>query len=211
MTAFRFDAEEFRERARSRLLDRPPQRYGRSDDDLNPGLEPTSPEVPARQAAVLVPIVLREPELAVLLTQRTAQLASHAGQIAFPGGKIDETDEDEVVAALREAEEETGLDPSLVEPLGFLDGYLTGTQFQVVPVVALVRPGFVLKPAPHEVADVFEVPLRFLMSAENHARHSLEWNGRTRFYYAMPYRERYIWGATAGMIRNLYDRMYARP
>jgi 8-oxo-dGTP pyrophosphatase MutT (NUDIX family) len=116
-----------------------------------------------------------------------------------------------VTAALREAEEETGLDRSFVEPVGFLDGYITGTYFRVVPVVAFVRPGFTLAPAPSEVSDVFEVPLRFLMSAENHARHSLHWKGRTRFYYAMPFGERYIWGATAGMIRNLYDRMYAAP
>lgn len=210
MSAFRFDAFEFRERAQARLLATPPLRYGRSDDDLNPGLEVISPEVPLRPAAVLVPVVLREPELAVLLTKRTPHLANHAGQIAFPGGKID-GDEDAVLAALREAEEETGLARSFVEPVGFLDGYLTRTYFRVVPVVGLVRTGFSLKPAPDEVADVFEVPLRFLMSAENHARHSLDWKGRTRFYYAMPYGERYIWGATAGMIRNLYDRMYATP
>jgi 8-oxo-dGTP pyrophosphatase MutT (NUDIX family) len=211
MSAFRFDAVEFRERAQARLLSAPPARYGRSDDDLNPGIEVISPDVPLRPAAVLVPIVVREPELQVLLTVRTANLRSHGGQIAFPGGKIDEADEDAVVAALREAEEETGIDRSFVEPVGFLDGYLTRTYFRVAPVVALVRPGFTLTPAADEVTDVFEVPLRFLMSAENHARHSLQWKGRTRFYYAMPFGERYIWGATAGMIRNLYDRMYAIP
>jgi 8-oxo-dGTP pyrophosphatase MutT (NUDIX family) len=211
MSAFRFDAIEFRERARMRLLSTPPVRYGRSDDDLNPGIEVIPADAPLRPAAVLVPIVLREPELAVLLTLRTPHLTSHAGQIAFPGGKIDRADADAVVAALREAEEETGLARSFIEPIGFLDGYVTRTYFRVVPVVALVRPGFNLKPAPDEVSDVFEVPLRFLMSAENHARHSLDWKGRTRFYYAMPYGERYIWGATAGMIRNLYDRMYATP
>ena len=211
MSVFRFDAVEFRERASARLLAEPPSRYGRSDDDLNPGIEAISPDIMPRAAAVLVPIVRREPELQVLLTRRTEHLPSHAGQIAFPGGKIDEADEDAISAALREAEEETGLDRSFVEPVGFLDGYLTRTSFRIVPVVALVRPGFVLRPQPGEVSDVFEVPLRFLMSAENHARHSLAWKGRIRFYYAMPYGERYIWGATAGMIRNLYDRMYATP
>jgi 8-oxo-dGTP pyrophosphatase MutT (NUDIX family) len=211
MSSFRFDALEFRERARERLLSEPPTRYGRSDDDLNPGIEVISPDVPLRPAAVLVPIVLRKPELAVLLTQRTAHLASHGGQIAFPGGKIDEGDDGAIGAALREAEEETGLGRSFVKPVGFLDGYLTRTYFRVVPVVALVETGFTLNPAPDEVSDVFEVPLRFLMSAENHAKHSLDWKGRTRFYYAMPYGERYIWGATAGMIRNLYDRMYSTP
>jgi 8-oxo-dGTP pyrophosphatase MutT (NUDIX family) len=211
MSVFRFDAVEFRERARERLLNEPPIHHGRSDDDLNPGIEAISPDAPQRPAAVLVPIVVREPELAVLFTQRTEHLPSHPGQIAFPGGKIDRRDKDAVLAALRETEEETGLERSFIEPIGFLDGYLTRTSFGVIPVVALVRPGFTLKPAPDEVSAVFEVPLRFLMSAENHARHSLEWKGRTRFYYAMPYGERYIWGATAGMIRNLYDRMYAAP
>jgi 8-oxo-dGTP pyrophosphatase MutT (NUDIX family) len=211
MSAFRFDAFEFRERAETRLLSAPPARYGRSDDDLNPGSEGIPMDLPHRPAAVLVPVVLRSPELSVLLTRRTPHLTSHAGQIAFPGGKIDDADDDAVGAALREAEEETGLERSFVEPLGFLDGYLTRTSFRVIPVVGLVRPGFTLVPEPGEVAEVFEVPLRFLMSAENHARHSVDWKGRTRFYYAMPYGERYIWGATAGMIRNLYDRMYAEP
>jgi 8-oxo-dGTP pyrophosphatase MutT (NUDIX family) len=211
MSVFRFDAIEFRERARLRLLSTPPERYGRSDDDLNPGMEAFSLDVPQRPAAVLVPIVLREPELAVLLTERTAHLKSHAGQIAFPGGKIDDGDADAVVAALRETEEETGLERSFIEPIGFLDGYVTRTSYKVVPVVALVRPGFTLRPTADEVSDVFEVPLRFLMSAENHAQHSLNWKGKTRFYYAMPYGERYIWGATAGMIHNLYDRMYRSP
>ena len=112
---------------------------------------------------------------------------------------------------MREAEEETGLARRLVEPSGFLDGYLTRTAFRVVPVVALVRPGFALRPDPTEVADIFEVPLRFLMTPENHLRHSRDWQGKSRSFYAMPYGERYIWGATAGMIKNLYDRMYAAP
>ena len=166
------------------------------------------PVAQRRAAAVLVPIVLHEPELTVLLTQRTDHLTSHAGQVAFPGGKIDQDDADALAAALREAREETGLDQGYIEPIGFLDLYLTRTSFEIVPVVALVRPGFVLSPHAGEVAAVFEVPLRFLMNGENHMRHSRQWQGKRRYYYAMPYGERYIWGATAGMIMNLYDRLY---
>ena len=205
----KFSEAEIRARAGRGLLHEVPLNHKRSDDDMNA----SNPMIPAgvapRPAAVLVPIVLREPEPTVLLTQRTDHLSSHAGQVAFPGGRIDDSDVDAVAAALREAEEETGLAPEFIEPLGFLDKYLTVTAYHVVPVVALVKPGFELRPHDHEVSAVFEVPLRFLMSPENHERHSREWQGKQRFYYAMPYEERYIWGATAGMIRNLYDRLYA--
>jgi 8-oxo-dGTP pyrophosphatase MutT (NUDIX family) len=197
--------------ARQRLLAVPPELHARSDDDLNPQSRIIPDNVRPREAAVLVPVVRREPELTLLLTQRTAHLKSHSGQVAFPGGKIDAADANVVAAALREAEEETGLSRDFVEPVGFLDGYLTGTAYHVVPVVALVQPGFALAPEPNEVVDVFEVPLRFLMSPGNHQRHSRLWQGRERFYYAMPYHDRYIWGATAGMIKNLYDRLYAEP
>lgn len=210
MEVFKFDEAEFRARAATRLLKDVPQAVGRSDDDLNPDLKAIDPLKARRAAAVLVPVVLHEPELTVLLTQRTDHLASHAGQVAFPGGKI-EPREDALAAALRETREETGLDRSYIEPVGFLDAYLTRTSFEVVPVVALVKPGFVLAPHEGEVAAVFEVPLRFLMSQENHARHSREWLGKQRFFYAMPYGDRYIWGATAGMIMNLYDRLYRAP
>jgi 8-oxo-dGTP pyrophosphatase MutT (NUDIX family) len=211
MSDFKFDEAEFRQRAALRLLRSAPAQVGRSDDDLNPDWTAIDPQVHRRPAAVLVPIVLHEPELTVLLTQRTDTLASHAGQVAFPGGKIDQGDEDALAAALRETREETGLDESYIEPIGFLDAYLTRTSFEIVPVVALVRPGFVLSPHEHEVAAIFEVPLRFLMSGENHLRHSRQWQGKERYYYAMPYGERYIWGATAGMIMNLYDRLYRAP
>lgn len=211
MAEFRFNEAEFRQRAATRLLHEVPQAVARSDDDLNPDLKAIDPLKAARAAAVLVPIVLHEPELTVLLTQRTDHLKSHAGQVAFPGGKIDTDDKDALAAALRETHEETGLDASYIEPVGFLDAYLTRTSFEVVPVVALVKPGFVLAPHEDEVSAVFEVPLRFLMSQENHARHSREWLGKQRYFYAMPYGDRYIWGATAGMIMNLYDRLYRAP
>jgi 8-oxo-dGTP pyrophosphatase MutT (NUDIX family) len=210
MDGFRFDEAEIRARAATRLLKEASEAVARSDDDLNPDLKAIDPLKARRAAAVLVPVVLHEPELTVLLTQRTDHLASHAGQVAFPGGKI-EPREDALGAALRETREETGLDQSYIEPIGFLDAYLTRTSFHVVPVVALVKPGFVLAPHEGEVAAVFEVPLRFLMSQENHARHSREWQGKQRYFYAMPYGERYIWGATAGMIMNLYDRLYRAP
>lgn len=209
MSGFRFTEDEVRARASKFLLSKPPTSYRRSDDDLNPDLKRKPIDGEAWPAAVLVPILAHEPEVTVMLTLRTAQLQTHAGQVAFPGGKMDTDDDDEIGAALREAEEETGLPPSHVEPLGFLDGYLTGTNYRVVPVVGLVKPGFAIKPAADEVEAVFEVPLRFLMSPENHLVHSREWQGKTRHFYAMPFGERYIWGATAGMLKSLYDRLYA--
>lgn len=158
-------------------------------------------------AAVLLPLVMRD-RLSLLLTQRTAHLSTHSGQIAFPGGKVDADDADATAAALREAQEEIGLSPSHVEVLGTLPQYITGTQFFITPVVALVRPNFELQPNPHEVDDVFEVPLDFLMDPANHRRHGFEWEGELREWYSMPYQdgntERFIWGATAGMLRNLY-------
>jgi 8-oxo-dGTP pyrophosphatase MutT (NUDIX family) len=211
MSDFKFDEAEFRQRAATRLLKSMPLEAVRGDNDLNPDWKVTDPHQARRPAAVLVPIVLHEPELTVLLTQRTEHLASHAGQVAFPGGKVDQADKDALAAALRETKEETGLDESYIEPMGFLDVYLTRTSFEIVPVVALVRPGFVLSPHEQEVAAIFEVPLRFLMSAENHMRDSRQWQGKERHFYAMPYGERYIWGATAGMIMNLYDRLYRAP
>ena len=183
--------------------------WGRGDWDLNPEmLADFSVMEPPRPAAVLVGIVAR-PVLTLLLTQRTHTLPTHAGQIAFPGGKVEPDDDGPVATALRESVEEIGLDASFVEPLGFLDGYRTGTGFTVAPVVALIRPGFTLKPDPGEVAEAFEVPLTFLMDEANHQKHARAWQGRERHYYAMPYGERYIWGATAGMIKNLHQRLFA--
>jgi 8-oxo-dGTP pyrophosphatase MutT (NUDIX family) len=205
----KFSEADIRDRALRGLLHEVPALPTRGDDDMND----TAPMIPVgvkpKPAAVLVPIVLRESGPTVLLTQRTDHLTSHAGQVAFPGGRIDANDTSAVDAALREAEEETGLARSFIEPLGFLDTYMTVTAYQVVPVVALVKPGFVITPQAEEVSAVFEVPLQFLMMPENHEKHSREWQGKQRYYYAMPYENRYIWGATAGMIRNLYDRLYA--
>jgi 8-oxo-dGTP pyrophosphatase MutT (NUDIX family) len=162
---------------------------------------------PIRPAAVLVPIV-RRAEPMVLLTQRTAHLADHAGQISFPGGKIDQGDESPVAAALREADEEIGLDRRFIHPIGYLDLYLTTLGYRIVPTLARIEPDFELRLNRSEVDDTFEVPLAFLMEPANHQRHSREWNGLMRTYYAIPFGQRYIWGVTAGILRNLYDRIY---
>ncbi len=207
----RFDEEEFRDLARERLHGAPPEIPSRSDDDLNPEARMIPVGESPRPAAVLVPLVPRDNGLHMLLTQRQPHMRQHAGQVAFPGGRIDDTDLNPIAAALRETEEETGILPAFVEPLGFLDAYLTSTNYRVVPVVGLVRPGFAVNPHDAEVADVFEVPLAFLMNPLHHERHSREWKGLQRHYYAMPWQQRYIWGATAGMIRNLYALMYERP
>ncbi len=170
-------------------------------------LDPATPRAgegtPLRQAAVLVPIVERDEGMTVLLTRRTDHLNAHAGQISFPGGRIEERDEDAVAAALRETEEEVGLARGFVETVGELDAYQTGTGFLIAPVVGFVRPGFTLTIDPVEVAEAFEVPLDFLIDPANHKRHRLIWQGQRREFYAMPYQGYYIWGATAGMLVNL--------
>jgi len=213
---FRFDWLEFEERARRGLHPEVPReghdltlRAARGDDDLNPGAMSAEDADSGTRAAVLVPIIKREPTASVLLTQRHAGLSNHAGQVAFPGGKFDRDDRDATACALREAFEETGLAARFVRPIGYLDAYHTRTGFRVIPVVALVDTGFELKPAPDEVDAVFEVPLAFLMDPRHHRRETRTWQGRERNFYAMPWGERYIWGATAGMIRNLYERLYA--
>ncbi len=210
MSTSLIDTGTLRRLATDRLHAVPPHFATRGDHDLNPD---TAHEMNGGRnpvpAAVLVPIVMRPSGLTVLLTQRTADLASHAGQIAFPGGKVDAGDADPLAAALREAEEEIGLARSFVEPLGFLDLYTTGTGFSVAPAVALVAEGFVLTINPGEVAAAFEVPLAFLMDPANHQRQSREWRGKLRHFYAMPYGDHFIWGATAGMIRNLYQKLYS--
>ena len=167
-----------------------------------------SPSIPAlRPAAVLAPIVARPEGLTVLLTLRAAHLRSHSGQIAFPGGSVD-PGETPGETALREAQEEIGLAPSFVEPLGWLDPRLAGAGYCIAPLVALIDPGFALTLSPEEVADAFETPFAFLMDPANHRLEELTWRGRPRKFYAMPYGERYIWGATAGILRNLYEKLF---
>jgi len=210
----RIGSAEFFDRARAELnFDVPP---GLLDPNVipesgDPGtdkmLEIIAREQPIRPAAVLIPVVDHK-EPTVLLTQRSAHLADHAGQIAFPGGKIDATDANPLDTALREAEEEIGLDRAYVHPIGYLGVYGTGIDIRILPTVARVQPGFVLNINRSEVDDAFEVPLAFLMNPDNHQLHSKEFRGMERSYYAMPYAERYIWGATAGILRILYERIY---
>ena len=205
---------EFYDRARARLtFDVPP---GLIDPNIipetgDPGtdkmLEIMAREAPVRPAAVLIPIVDHE-EPTVLLTQRSAHLKEHSGQVAFPGGKIDATDASPRDAALREAWEEVGLDRSFIDPIGYLGVYGTGFGFRILPTVARVKPGFALTINHSEVVDAFEVPLAFLMNPVNHQIHSKDFRGIERSYYAMPFAERYIWGATAGILRVLYERIY---
>lgn len=174
----------------------------RGDHDLNPDFLP--PE-PLREAAVLVPLVERVEGMTVLLTRRTDHLACHAGQVCFPGGRLEPTDFGPEDAALRETTEEIGLPRQRIDVIGRLDTYVTRTGFRITPIVGLVRHPFTLVPDPIEVAEIFEVPLTLIMDARNPRRHSREVAGAQRQYYAFPYGQRDIWGATAGMLVNLRD------
>jgi 8-oxo-dGTP pyrophosphatase MutT (NUDIX family) len=205
---------DFFDRARAVLTLDPPAGLAdtdalplRGDHDADPVVKAMAAVRPIKPAAVLIAVIDRD-EPMVLLTQRTAHLQQHAGQIAFPGGKIDATDATPLAAALREADEEVGLAASAIDPIGYLDVYMTTLGYRIVPVVARVRPGFTLTLNPGEVEDAFEVPLSFLMELTNHQTHSREWQGMMRSYYAIPFGERYIWGVTAGIFRNLRDKVY---
>ncbi|ABE63984.1 NUDIX hydrolase [Nitrobacter hamburgensis X14] len=208
--------EDFFDRARARLrFDIPP---GLTDAGIAPStgdqgrdfiLQETAREEPMRAAAVLIAVVARD-EPTVLLTKRSARVSDHAGEIAFPGGKIEATDASPVDAALREAWEEVGLPRDFVEPIGYLDLYGTSFGYRVLPTVARVRPGFDLHINAGEVEEAFEVPLSFLMNPDNHKQGWKLARGRMRSFYEMPFEERYIWGATAGILRVLYERVYLK-
>lgn len=174
----------------------------RGDHDLNPGMAPKDDLIPA---AVLVPLVDRTDGLTVLLTQRTAHLNDHASQISFPGGRVEPDDSSHQAAALREAEEEVGLAPDRVEIIGTLDYYIVRSGYRVTPVVGFVNPPFDVKADPFEVAEIFEVPLSFVLDTDNHVMESRVDKGEERTFYVLPYENRYIWGATAGMLVNLTD------
>jgi len=175
----------------------------RGDHDLNPGMSP--PSTALRPAAVLVPLVDHPGGTSVLLTQRTAHLSAHAGQISFPGGRIEEHDPDAVAAALRETEEEVGLSRARVSIVGRLDSYVTGTGFEITPIVGIVAPPFALAIDPFEVAEAFEVPLAFILDRRNHQRVERESAGMRRAFFVLPFEGRNIWGATAGILVNLAE------
>jgi 8-oxo-dGTP pyrophosphatase MutT (NUDIX family) len=205
---------EFFERAQARLNRDVPAALTdasitpmRGDHDADPVMKKISEVRPIRPAAVLVPVI-DHPEPTVLLTQRAQHLPDHPGQVSFPGGKIEKADTSPLESALREAHEEIGLDRKAVTPLGYLDLYMTTLGYRIVPVIARVAPGFSLTLNTAEVDATFEVPLAFLMDQANVQRHSRDWNGMTRHYYAITFGERYIWGVTAGILRNMYDRIY---
>ncbi|WP_342105944.1 CoA pyrophosphatase [Methylobacterium sp. SI9] len=180
----------------------------RGDHSLDPDGSAVIPPPPHRRAAVLVPVVFRPEGPSLILTQRAANLRDHSGQVALPGGKIDPSDPSPAAAALREAEEEIGLAPASVRLVGYLDPYLSGTGFLVTPVIGLVAPEATLQPNPAEVADLFEVPLPVLMDRERYRLRSRAWQGRTRYFYALTFGERLIWGVTAGILNNLRERLY---
>lgn len=204
-----FSAEDFRARAKRWLAARGTEGIWQVGDHIvDP--ENTPPPVTHRLigAAVLIPVVAHDDGATIILTRRTDHLTSHAGQVAVPGGKIDPEDASPEAAALREADEEIGLAADFVDPIGALDAYLTNSGYHITPVLSVVRPGFRLTLNEGEVADAFEVPLRFLMSPENHRRASRIFKGVERSFYEMPYGERYIWGVTAGILRQVYERLY---
>jgi 8-oxo-dGTP pyrophosphatase MutT (NUDIX family) len=192
------------EELRCRLLQLPPDLSAHDDYDLAPELKPGS--FGAIKAAVLLPIVARK-EPALLFTRRTEHLARHSGQISFPGGRREDGDVSLVETALRETLEETGIGASYVTVVGYLNRYLTGTGFDIQPVVGLIAEGFSLAPDPREVASVFEVPLSFLLDPANRRRETRHIAGRERRFFAITYQEHEIWGATAAIIVDLADRL----
>jgi 8-oxo-dGTP pyrophosphatase MutT (NUDIX family) len=205
--AARIAAMDFSLLRQKLLMDAPEfkLRPARSDYDFNPEFRRPPGEIKLTPAAVLMPIVAK-PEPTVLLTQRTETLSRHAGQVSFPGGRVDAADESPLATALRETQEETGIAPDFVRVAGFMEGYETGTGFAILPVVGVVKEGFTLMPNPAEVNEVFEVPLAFLLDPKNRERQSREWQGRKREFYAFNYGSHYIWGATAAILVNFAER-----
>lgn len=202
----RYSAAEFSRRAAAQSPEPVGDSYG--DHSLNPDLAHLITGQPLRDAAVLVPVVDHGEEASVILTQRTVALRSHSGQIALPGGRIDPTDISPEHTALRETEKEIGLEPARIAVVGRMPDYVTGSGYRIRPVLSVVRPGFTLRLNPDEVEAAFEVPLSFLMDPANHRRESRIWQERKRYYYTMPYGDRFIWGVTAGILHMLYERLY---
>ena len=205
-----YSAAEFRRRALHQSggpVDLSWREHG--DHILNPDIVTQVETFKLRDAAVLVPVIDDGDDAHVIFTQRTATLRKHSGQIAFPGGKIDSIDGSAEKAAIRETEEEIGIDGSFVETVARLPNYFASTGFRITPVLAVVQRGFELKLNPAEVDDVFEVPLSFLMNPANHSRDRRVLDGLERHFYRMPYESRMIWGITAGIVRTLYERLYA--
>lgn len=203
-----FSAEDFRSRA---ALERGSRRgdADHGDHRWTPDVEPFFFQRALRDAAVLIPVIDHGNHATVLLTKRAERLKNHSGQVAFPGGRVDATDPSPEDTALRETEEEIGLDRSFIDVIGRMPDYLSSSGYRIAPVLSIVRPGFLLTINADEVDDAFEVPLSFLMDPSNHGRDSRVWDNKERFFYTMPYGERNIWGVTAGIIRTVYERLYA--
>ena len=196
---------------RSRLMQKPPPAPlvpTRGDYDFNPEFKPPPGPRTLTPAAVLLPIISRAVPT-VLFTRRTATLSKHAGQVSFPGGRVDDDDLSPLEAALRETHEEVGITSNFISVAGFMEGYETGTGFAILPVVGVLHDGFALTPEPSEVAEIFEVPLAFLLDPRNCERRSAEWQGRKREFYAFNYGSHYIWGATAAILVNFAQKLTA--
>ena len=202
-----FSAAGFRERVAHQPAIRAEDDYG--DHRFNPGHPRLTATTALRDAAVLIPVVDHGTEASLLLTRRSQKLRSHSGQVAFPGGTIDATDPSPEFTALRETREEVGLGADFIEVVGRMPDYVSGSGFRIAPVLGIVRPGFCLNLNPDEVDAAFEVPLSFLMDPANHRRDSRMWNDLEWFFYEMPYGGQRVWGVTAGIIRTLYERLYA--